>query len=237
LRNSRVSKSLLIFWIGLWFVACAPVKPYVLTDLQRDPEFILIEMLATGLALGGVTVTAFPATVEERNAFTAQLDDVLKHFSFYRILTPQPLSQQVSNDRYQQILNYFEKHQTIPVDEIKNLRSVYTHARYILFVNIDHNSVSQRRVNNPDSIEFQSVRTIGVTMNIISLATEKSALFTRITLNDVNSSSVQKLRGGGVGLFGSVIAQVTFGGFPEPPPLEHTLYKVFLAVADQVPSN
>ncbi|WP_455375985.1 hypothetical protein [Kaarinaea lacus] len=238
MRHSIHLKLLAVFLVVAWLIACAPVKPYVLIDTQRDPEFILVEMLATGLVLGGVTVTAFPVTVEERNAITAQLEDVLTQFSFYRVLTPDTLAKKVSQEKYQKILNYFEEHRTIPADEIKNLKSIYTPARYILFVNIDSNTVSQRKVHNPDSIDFQSVRTIVATLNIISLDTELPALFTRISLSDVNSTSVQRLRGGGgAGLFGGVIAQMTFGGFPDPPPLENTLYKVFLAVADQVPSN
>lgn len=225
-------------WLGTGLISCAPVKPYVLTDLQRDPQFVLIEMLATGLVLGGVTVTAFPVTVEERNAITAQLEDVLTQFSFYKVLTPPTLAEKVSREKYEKILDHFEKHRTIPADVIKNLKTIYTPARYILFVNIDRNTVSQRKVYNPDSIEFQSVRTVVVTLNIISMETQKPALFTRIAINDVNTNSMQRMRSGaGVGLFGGVIAQVTFGGFPEPPATERTLYKVFLAVADQVPSN
>lgn len=218
--------------------SCAPVKPYILKDEQRDPEFVLVEMLATGLVLGGVTVTAFPVTVEERNAITAQLEDVLTHFSFYRILTPPTLATRVSNDKYKALLSYFEKNKTLPVEEFENLKTIYTPARYILFVNIDDNMVSQRKIFNPDSIDFVTIRTLVATLNIMSMETGKPALFTRITYKDTNSNSVQRMGArGGAGLFGSVIAEVTFGGFPEPPPLHQSLYKLFLAVADQVPSN
>jgi hypothetical protein len=236
-----ITNRLNIFFICLaatWLISCAPVKPYILSDLQRDPQFVLIEMLASGLVLGGVTVTAFPASVEERNAITAQLEDVLTQFSFYKVLTPPTLSKRVSQEKYEKILEFFEKHRTIPADELKNLKTIYTPARYILFVNIDSNTVSQRKNYHPDSIEFQSVRTIVATLNIMSMETEQPALYTRIAYSDVNSTSMQRMRGGaGVSLFGGVMSQVTFGGFPEPPTTEHTLYRVFLAVADLIPSN
>jgi len=218
--------------------SCAPTKPYILDDIQRDPQFVLVEMLASGLALGGVTISAFPTTVEERDAMTSQLEDVLTHFSFYHVLTPPTLAKSISREKYEYLLAEFEKTKSLPVEEIKSLKSTYTSARYILFVNIDSNTVSQRKVYNPDSLDYLTVRTLVATLNIISLETEKPALFTHITYKDSNVSSVQRLgaRGSG-GVFGSVFAQVTFGGFPEPPPLEQSLYKLFLAVADQVPSN
>ena len=230
----------IVFGVLLTFTVtcCAPTKPYILSDVQRDPQFVLVEMLATGLVLGGVTVSAFPVTVEERDAITAQLEDVLTQFSFYKVLTPPVLSKRVSKEKYEYLLGEFEKTRTLPVEEIKNLKSIYTPARYILFVNIDSNTVSQRKAYNPDSIDFLTVRTLVATLNIISLDTEMPALFTHITYKDSNVNSVQRLSArGGSGFFGSVFAQVAFGGFPEPPPLEQSLYKLFLAVADQVPSN
>lgn len=233
------TKRLTIVLTMMLLVSCAPTKPYVLTDYHRDPEFILIEMLATGLVLGGVTVTAFPVTTEERNAITAQLEDVLTQFSFYQYNTPMTLAKRVSDEKYEEIMAHFEKYKTISVEQINYLKSVYTPARYILFVNIDKNIVSERRAHNPDSIEFQSVRTISATLNIISLQTTQPALFTRIHMSNVNTNSIPNLRvRGGSGIFfGSVIAQATFGDFPEPPSLQQTLYRLFLAVADQVPHS
>ena len=149
------------------------------------------------------------------------------------------LAKRVSKEKYEQIMAYFEKYRTISAEDIAYLKSVYTPERYVLFVNIDKNIVSERRVNNPDSIDFQSVRTIIATLNIISLETAKPALFTRIRMSDANVNSMPSLRarGGSGVLFGSIVAQVSFGGFPEPPPTQQTLYKVFLAVADQVPHS
>lgn len=235
MKNALFNKAIIFWGVIILLAGCAPTKPYLLNDVQRDPQFTLIEMLATGLVLGGVTVTAFPVTVEERNAITAQLEDVLTQFSFYKVLTPEPLGKRIETQRYESILKYFEKNKTIPVEEIKSLRSIYTPARYILFVNIDSNTVSRRKVFNPDSVEYRSIRTIQATLNIINLDTETPVLFTQITFRDVNSESIQRF--GARGVFGNMIAQVTFGGFPEPPSTTQTLYKVFLAVADQVPSN
>ena len=218
-------------------VSCAPVKPYVLDDIERDPQFVLVEMLATGLALGGVTVTAFPVTVEERDSLTAQLEDVLNQFSFYKVLTPPTLAKRVPREKYDQLLEYFKTNKTLPSEEIKKLQTLYTPARYILFVNIDKNVISRRKVYNPDSIDFLTVRTLVATLNILNLDTQKPALFTHITYKDASTNSVQRLGARSVGTFGSIMAQVTFGGFPEPPPLQQSLYKLFLAVADQVPSN
>ena len=237
--HSGFTKLLFVTLVVSLLASCAPMKPYVLTDYQRDPEFVLIEMLATGLVLGGVTVTAFPVTVEERNAITAQLEDVLTQFSFYKYNTPMTLARRVSEEKYEQIMAQFEKHQTISGEDINYLKSVYTPARYVLFVNIDNNQVLERTVHSPDSIEFQTVRTIDATLNIISLQTAKPALFTRIRMNDVNTNSIPKLtvRAGAGVFFGSIVAQATFGDYPEPPPTQQTLYRVFLAVADQVPHS
>ena len=230
-------KLVLSFVVLLDLISCAPVKPYVLADVQRDPQFVLVEMLATGLALGGVTVTAFPVTVEERDAMTAQLEDVLTQFSFYKVLTPPTLATRVSRERYEKLLDYFKTNKTLPSEEIKSLKGLYTPARYILFVNIDENVISRRKVYNPDSVDYLTVRTLVATLNILSLDTEKPALFTQITYKDTSANSVQRLGARGVGSFGSIMAQVTFGGFPEPPPLQQSLYKLFLAVSDQVPHN
>ena len=108
-----------------------------------------------------------------------------------------------------------------------------------MFVNIDRNVVKQTKAFNPDSINFYTTRTISATINIISLETARPALFTRISYSDTATNSIQRLRSrGGAGvLFGGIVAQTTFGGFPEPPPIENTLYKVFLAIADQVPHS
>lgn len=237
--STNIAKRQILFASILLLASCAPMKPYVLTDFQRDPEFVLIEMLATGLVLGGVTVTAFPVSIDERNAITAQLEDVLTQFSFYKYNTPITLAKRVSEEKYEEILAHFEKYNTISNEDIEYLKSIYTPARYVLFVNIDQNLVSERRVHNPDAIEFQSIRTLIATLNIISLQTASPALFTRIRFSDVNANSMPRLRArGGSGVFfGSIVAQATFGGFPEPPPLKQTLYKIFLAVADQVPHN
>ena len=215
------------------------MKPYVLADLQRDPEFNLIEMLATGLVLGGVTVSAFPVTVDERKQITAQLEDVLTQFSLYRINTPMTLAKRISAEEHERLLEYFKSNKTIATADIKQLQTLYTPARYLLFVNIDSDKVTRRRVRQPNSIEFRSIRTVVVTLNIISMLTEKPALYTKIALNNVNTNNVQLMsgRGGGDPIFGSLMAQVTFGGFPEPPTITDTLYKVFLAVADQVPNS
>ena len=215
------------------------MKPYVLADLQRDPEFNLIEMLATGLVLGGVTVSAFPVTVDERKQITAQLEDVLTQFSLYRINTPMTLAKRISAEEHERLLEYFKSNKTIATADIKQLQTLYTPARYLLFVNIDSDKVTRRRVRQPNSIEFRSIRTVVITLNIISMLTEKPALYTKIALNNVNTNNVQLMsgRGGGDAIFGSLMAQVTFGGFPEPPTITDTLYKVFLAVADQVPNS
>lgn len=232
-------KRLALVLSAVFLVSCAPAKPYILKDYQRDPEFILIEMLATGLVLGGVTVTAFPVTKEERNSITAQLEDVLTNFSFYKFNTPVALAKRVTEEKYEALLTHFQKYKTIPNEEIQHLKTLYTPARYVLFVNIDSNVVTQDSVHNPDSIDFISTRTISATLNIISLETAKPALFTRISYSDSTSNSIQRLRTrGGAGLlFGNIMAQVTFGGYPDPPAIEKTLYKLFLAIADQVPHN
>jgi len=235
--KSALLKLLTCLMLVLSFSGCTPTKPYLVSDIERDPQFVLIEMLATGLILGGVTSTALPLSIEERHAMTAALEEVLNKFSFYRFNTPTPLFRQLPPEQYEHLLDTFQNTRTIPVDELKNLESIYTPARYVLFVNIDANVVSQHKAFNPDSTDFQTIRTMVATLNIMSLQTLKPAILTQITFKDFNTNSVQRLRGGGGFLFGNIVAQVTFGGFPEPPPLERSLYKLFLAVADQVPSN
>lgn len=232
-------KKVFLVSLSLLLISCAPVKPYVLKDYQRDPQFILIEMLATGLSLGGVTVTAFPVSNEERNAITAQLEDVLTKFSFYQYVTPPTLAKQVSPEKYEDLMLQFKNNKTIAKQDIQYLKTVYKHARYVLFVNIDRNIVTEDKTYNPDSIDFHTTRTIGATLNIISLETARPALFTRISYSDTATHSTQRLRArGGAGImFGGIVAQVTFGGFPEPPPTQNTLYKLFLAIADQVPHS
>lgn len=232
-------KAVIVWALLVGISSCAPIKPYKLAEYKRDPQFNLIEMLATGLVLGGVTVTAYPVNVDERNALTDQLEDVITKFSLYRINTPEKLSKRISGEEYESLLEYFKENKTIPIAEIKKLKGLMTPARYLLFVNIDSNEVIQKQLYHSNSIEYRSMRTIVATVNIVNLETSKSALFTRIAMQDVKSNNVQQLGvGGSVGiLLGNVIAQVSFGGYPELPTTTHALYRVFLGVADLIPSS
>lgn len=230
---------LLLLLTSLFSVGCAPVKPYRLADYKRDPQFNMLEVLATGVVLGGVTVTGFPVSQEERKAFTAQLEDVLIHFSMYRVNTPIKLSEQVSPESYEQMLNYFKTHNALPDSDIKQLKGMYTPARYLLFVNIDGEDIKQYTVNNPDAVEYRSVRMMAARLYIFNMDTSAVTLYTRISVKNAKKNSVQKIQvGSGFGmLLGNVVAQVALGGYPEPPTREETLYKLFLGVAEQIPSN
>lgn len=218
---------------------CAPTKPYVLADYQRDPEFNMLELLATGVVLGGVTVSAYPVTVEERNALTKQLEDVLTQFSLYRINTPIKLSERVGNELYEQLMEYFYKNRTLKVEDFSELQSLYTPARYILFVHIDSDQTRQHTVHHSGALEYRSIRIVTGRMYIFNLDTAQTTLYTRIAIRDVNSNNVQQVSGGASLsiLLGNVVAQVALGGYPELPTKEHAMYRFFLGVADQIPSN
>jgi len=217
---------------------CAPTKPYVLSDLKRDPQFTMLEVLATGVVLGGVTVTGFPVIDQDRAELNAMLEEVLTKYSLYRINTPVKLSERVDAARYAGMLDYFREHRILPDTDFKELSAMYTPARYLLFVNIDSDSVQQYTDDEPGAVAYNAVRIMSAHLYIFNMDTSALTLFTGIAIRDVNTNRVQQLGGGGLGvLLGNVVAQVAMGGFPEPPSRVHALYKLFLAVADQIPSN
>jgi len=218
-------------------VGCAPVKPYLLHDYHRDPQFTRLEVLATGVVLGGITAADHKISNDERKALLAQLEQVLTQYSLYRINTPVKLSERLEPEQYQNLLDYFSEHSSLPETEFQKLAGLYTPARYLLFVTLDGDSIKQYSEDLPGEIAYVTARIMTARLYIFNMQTSELTLFTHISIKDGNSKTIQKIGGQGAGfLLGNIIAQATFGGYPEPPTREHSLYKLFFAVADQIPS-
>jgi len=234
----RKSVSLIIVLLSSFIAGCAPIKPYVLSDYHRDPQFNRLEVLATGVVLGGITSSNVDLKDDERTALLAQLEDVLTKYSLYRINTPVKLTERIEPEQYKDLLEYFKQHSTLPESEFRKLEGLYAPARYLLFVTLDGDNVKQYTEDLPGEIAYVAARIMTARLYIFNMQTSAATLFTRIAIKDVNANKVQKLGGDNVGfLIGNIIAQATFGGFPEPPDRTHALYKLFYAVADQIPNS
>ena len=234
----RQSLLLCIVLFSIVLVGCAPVKPYILKDYHRDPQFNRLEVLATGVVLGGITASDHELTNDERKALMSQLEEVMTQFSLYRINTPVKLSERLEPEQYEKVMDYFHEHSTLEESEFRKLAGLYIPARYLLFVTLDGDSLKQYTEDQPGEVAYITARIMAARLYIFNMQTSDLTLFTHIAVKDINAKKVQKIGGGSIGIFlGNIIAQAALGGYPEPPVRAHTLYKLFFAVADQIPSN
>ena len=228
---------LVIIVNSIALAGCAAFKPYTVKKQVSDPEFTMLEILATGLVLGGITSSVEPFDDQQREEMTALLETILLQHSIYKINTAVKLSDRLKKSQYQKILNEFRTSSSLAVDVATALKEKLYPARYILFINVIRDDVTKKTSRIPNAINYTTTRSTEVTLNIFSLKTQKPAVLANITATNKKTNKIEEHRNRDplISTMRIVVNQLVMGGYPEPPGIKENLRKVFLGVADQIP--
>lgn len=234
----RVKMIVLVCMVQLLVLSgCAAFKPYKIKKQVSDPEFTMLEILATGLVLGGITSSIKTLEDEQRAEMTALLENTLLQHSIYKVNTAIKLSDRLKAREYKKLLAGVRESSGLAVEDATSLKERLYPARYILFVNIIRDDVSKKSSRIPNAIKYTTTRETEVSLNIFSLKTQKPAVLANITVSNKKSTKVEQNRERDPlkSTVQSVLNQLVMGGYPEPPSIMENLHKVFLGVADQIP--
>ena len=219
---------------------CA-LKDYRVRELESDKEFIIAEVLATGLIIGGVD-SNIPSVLSEdkityRNLLAIKMlqSPVFGNFAGLNLVVV------LGQEKYSALMEHYHQYNKVPEDIGDELQTVLYPTRYILFVNIDKDKVKEQHFREDGRDVFRTTRQVRVSAAIHNLRTGAVALRTVIEADKYNENRHPKHTHEKQSFLGSVIGAVVedliFGGYPDPPSITETLSVAFEGVTDQLPDH
>lgn len=206
---------------------------------MQHEDFIIAEILATGLVLGGVTSTRFELNKDTRNKYNKLLEAELARYPLYGNYTNERLQKSISPEQYRQLIVHYDKLETIPPELYEPLQSGLGLARYLMFAHITGDRTERFHNRVSGTLSYNTKRSVTISLKIHNLRERKLALHTHITASKT-AQKEQILLGGRSSLGTAIQIGITHaldGGYPEAPSIEDVLPVVFLGVRDQLPNR
>lgn len=220
-------------------VAACSIKPYRYSQIVQDEDFIIAEILATGLVLGGVTSSTFNLDEKTRQEHTEHLEKFLSTYPIYGNYKNERLQKAINKQQYQRLIAQYDKTQSIPADLYEPLSEGLGYARYVMFAHIIQDNVSRFKSFPNEGLTFNTKRTMAVSLKIFNLREKKITQHTRISASKTSEArSIQLGVRSSAGTAISIgLSHALKGTYPDAPTQSEVLDVIFLGIKDQLPKK
>ena len=232
-------KLILPLILSCLFLSACSIKPFNVQSHELDNEFIIAEILATGLVLGSVTSSRIKMDKTDRDKYNKLMENYLSTYPIYGDFSNDRLRKAITEQEYNYLISHYDNTESIPEDLYDNLRDNLSPARYLMFAHLTRNDLDRFTSNINHSINLNTRRTMSASVKVFNLLNKKIVLNTKISASKTNSSSGVQFGASsllGIGLQIGISHSLT-GSYPKPPETIDVLSTVFLGIRDQLPKK
>jgi len=225
---------------------CSPPAQVQVADLLRDATLTEQKVETDGLAVGGVTWAPERQADEPSHDWSLALGwELQSHPSFSNLAQAKELRWSLGDQAYDALLSRFAAEGKLEKPDLTLLAQSTNAVRYCLFVRLELNETSTDQESfeqggTEDEIEYYyATRTVRALFVVYDMMTAGQAWHGRITDSITNSNSVPRRHEGAFfkSLLSGLLEDLLYGTFPDPPPLDPVVSKVFADFAASFPTT